>query len=118
MLSSTRHHFLNIPPELRLLIYDIYLSDHRVVDIGRDRQPDNSHLRLLHTCRQVYFEAGTSFRRYVSLRSEKANRAFCEHVDDRQASQILMADVGYGRLEEWSIGEVIHRFSFCETSQS
>ncbi|TFK57196.1 hypothetical protein OE88DRAFT_1650826 [Heliocybe sulcata] len=97
--GSRRHHFLGIPPELRLVIYEIYLDDHRRVH--NSRQPTNRHLRLLLTCHQVYGEAREIFHRYVSLRNEREIESFLSSVADERTAQITYADVANdGRVEQ------------------
>ena len=80
-----------LPTELRLHIYDLLLADHRHVRMKQ--QPSNAHFRLLHTCRQFSEEAGSSFRRYISLLHEHQINAFLLFAEPSFASQIEWADV-------------------------
>ncbi|KZT05954.1 uncharacterized protein LAESUDRAFT_207336 [Laetiporus sulphureus 93-53] len=84
-------HFLAIPVEIRLAIYDHYLTEHQRV--SQTRQPSNQHLGLLHTCRQIYHEAGPLFQGYVSLRNEWQIKAFLQHADSLLKAQVYWADV-------------------------
>ncbi|OCH95823.1 hypothetical protein OBBRIDRAFT_871524 [Obba rivulosa] len=88
---STKPTFLGLPLELRLAIYEIFLSEHQ--RIRAKQQPSNVHIRLLLTCKQIEAEAGSIFRRYISLRHERQIRAFVAHVDTALSAQIEWADV-------------------------
>jgi hypothetical protein len=84
-------YFLQIPLEIRLIIYALLLRDNQVVK--QRRQPNNHHIRVLHTCRQVYYEANYIFRQYISLSQEGQMLAFCQYATDAQKAQIRHADV-------------------------
>ncbi|KZT72750.1 hypothetical protein DAEQUDRAFT_722365 [Daedalea quercina L-15889] len=83
--------FLDIPVEVRLVVYDMYLMGHRRV--RQKRQPTNGHLKLLRTCRQVQDEAAHILWRYVSLRDELEINAFILNTSDAAAARVLWADV-------------------------
>ena len=82
---------LALPTELRLQIYDHVLTEHRHVRMKQ--QPSNSHFQLLHTCRQFSEEAGSTYRRYVSLLHEHQINTFLLYAEASLASQIEWADV-------------------------
>ncbi|KAK0233159.1 hypothetical protein IW262DRAFT_1260037 [Armillaria fumosa] len=89
--------FLTIPLELRLFIYDVFLANHQHVDASR--QPSNAHFALLHTCKQIAWEAA-HYRAYVSLAHEQQITAFISNIPEAHASQILFADVANdGRIQ-------------------
>ncbi|KDQ63660.1 hypothetical protein JAAARDRAFT_386503 [Jaapia argillacea MUCL 33604] len=81
--------FLGIPPELRIIIYEFYLDDHRRVK--SKRQPSNEHLRILRTCKSISHEAADSFWQYISLRHERQIRGFL--AADHCVARIRYADV-------------------------
>ncbi len=85
--------FLQLPIELRLQIYDIFLDHHQ--HVRRKSQPSNAHIRLLHTCRLIADEAGDLFRHYISLLHEHQIRAFVLYAHTRPElySRIEWADV-------------------------
>lgn len=83
--------FLDLPPELRLPIYTLVLENHTI--IRNNRQPNNGHLRLLHTCRTIYHEAHSTIRTYVSLAYERQINNFIRCVDPEERACILWADV-------------------------
>lgn len=83
--------FLELPVEVRLVIYDVYLMMHQRVE--QRRQPINSHLKLLRTCRQIYDEAHPIFWQYISLRDELEINAFILNTSDAAAARVLWADV-------------------------
>lgn len=98
MLGPTYSHpmssFLSLPVELRLVIYQLFLSE--LQHISADQQPRNFHFRILHVCKQIAFEAGelASFRSYVSLGIHEAQiSAFNANISTEAASLIKMADV-------------------------
>ena len=82
---------LELPTELRLQIYDCFLTQHQ--HVSRRHQPNNAHIRLLHVCRQITDEAAICFRRYVSLRTEHQINAFILYAAPPFAAQIEWADV-------------------------
>ena len=83
--------FLQLPPELRLQIYEYFIDDHQRV--RRKSQPSNTHLRLLYTCALVAAEAGPLLRRYISLLHEHHINAFLIYTPLAYAAQIEWADV-------------------------
>ncbi|KAI0673513.1 hypothetical protein C8Q78DRAFT_629755 [Trametes maxima] len=96
----TALHFLDLPVELRLDIYEHYLAEHQRV---RKRiQPSNSHLRLLRTCKQIKEEASPTLRRYLSLLHELQIQAALLHAPPSVFAHIQWADVG-------NDGRVFHR---------
>jgi hypothetical protein len=91
---------LSIPLEIRLLVYDHFLWDHRC-NIVQNQQPSNAHITLLHTCKQVQHEAGSlaGFRAYLSLRYEREISAFLDQSNEHVAPHITHLDVANdGRL--------------------
>ncbi|KAK0465097.1 uncharacterized protein EV420DRAFT_938512 [Desarmillaria tabescens] len=92
--------FLTIPLELRLFIYDVFLANHQHVHASR--QPSNAHFALLHTCKQIAYEAAY-YRQYVSLTHEQQIEKFINNIPGAHASQILFADVANdGRIVSYS----------------
>lgn len=103
-------HFLSILPlEIRLAIYDLYLSDHQ--QVHDNQQPSNAHLALLGTCKQIASEAKLSaFRHYINLTHEGDITAFLSDVSAHDASQIQFADVANdGRMVEDARGSQVRR---------
>lgn len=82
---------LDLPVEIRLQVYDIYLALHRVVH--HNQQPSNRHIRTLQTCKKIYHEASSIFCRYISLATERQIRAFLSCIGVIEPSQVLWADV-------------------------
>lgn len=81
---------LNLPVELRLLIYEFYVElIQRVVE---GHQPRNAHWDFLRTCRTIAVEAEPISRTYISLRNERQIRSFISHAEP-YISQIRRADV-------------------------
>lgn len=99
--------FLRIPAELRFLIYNSYLSEHR--HISDNRQPSNEHIRILLTCRQIASEAYSIFRHYVSLLSETQIRIILERPHSFPFAHITWADVA-------NDGRVLHLSSHPQVS--
>ncbi|KAH7911962.1 hypothetical protein BJ138DRAFT_1149504 [Hygrophoropsis aurantiaca] len=92
---------MDLPLEIRLLIYQGFLAEHQ--RIKQSRQPSNSHMQLLRTCRQVYIEAGIMFRQYLSLRNEIEMERYCHlHSSaDEVNSTVRWIDVANdGRMVE------------------
>ncbi|PCH33781.1 hypothetical protein WOLCODRAFT_147864 [Wolfiporia cocos MD-104 SS10] len=83
--------FLTIPFELRLPIYEWFLTQHRQIRLNR--QPSSQHLRFLRICKQIYDEASPLFYRYISLRHERQINAFILHADQSICTQVTWADV-------------------------
>lgn len=83
---------LNLPVEIRLAIYEIFLDNHLRIPNNR-RQPSNAHLRVLRICRVVHHEARDLFRTYISLSHERQINAFIRYADDHDCSYIERADV-------------------------
>lgn len=93
--------FLDLPFDIRLIVYDLILVDNQT--IRQSRQPSNAHFLFLHTCSQVYYEAGDTFRRYVSLRNEFQMERFHHHISSspETALSVRWADVANdGRIVE------------------
>jgi hypothetical protein len=84
---------LELPVELRLVIYKLFLSE--LQDVSTGHQPRNEHFNLLHVCRQISYEAGhlADFRSYISLLHEDQIVAFIANIDIEGASRITTADV-------------------------
>jgi hypothetical protein len=91
--------FLNLPSEIRCLVYLYVLRAHVRV---RDKvQPDNTHLRLLRTCTTIRAEAAAIIEPYISLRHERQIRAFIRRIADDSSfvDKVRWADVANdGRL--------------------
>lgn len=106
-------HFLEIPLEIRLIIYNAFLQDHQIVH--DKRQPNNGHIRILHTCTQVYYEADHIFRQYVSLHRETQILRFIQCATDTQKAQIRWADLANdGRSIEYiNSGQVRDHNRLC-----
>jgi hypothetical protein len=83
--------FLDLPPEIRLLVYHLVLADH--TRVSHNVQPTNTHLRLLRLCRIVRAESEHLLRAYVSLRSEYQIINFLRSVDIRWRANVKWADV-------------------------
>ncbi|KAI0830690.1 hypothetical protein BC628DRAFT_892186 [Trametes gibbosa] len=92
-MAAPRSHpaFLDLPPELRLAVYESFLTAH--LRIRQNSQPSNAHRRLLHACRQIRDEAGPILRRYVSLLHEHQIHAFLRHAHPSACAQVQWADV-------------------------
>ncbi|KIJ68361.1 hypothetical protein HYDPIDRAFT_179511 [Hydnomerulius pinastri MD-312] len=93
--------FLELPLDIRLIIYDLVLAEHQVVQ--QSRQPSNMHMRILQTCKQIYLEAGDTFHRYLSLRNEfEMERYYIfASASPERASLVRWADVANdGRIVE------------------
>ncbi|KAG9314431.1 hypothetical protein JVU11DRAFT_5228 [Chiua virens] len=93
--------FLDLPLDTRLIIYDLILADHQA--IIQSSQPLNAHILFLHTCRQTYYDAGDTFRRYVSLRNEFQMERFYHYVSSapETALHVRWADIANdGRIVE------------------
>ncbi|KAI0361206.1 hypothetical protein OH77DRAFT_1443378 [Trametes cingulata] len=83
--------FLDLPVELRLVIYEQFLVDHQ--QVRRKTQPSNAHIRLLYTCRQIAQEAAPVLRRYISLLHERQIQTFLLHAPPSLCTQVEWADV-------------------------
>lgn len=95
--ASVAVNFLSIPLEIRLTIYEIYLSDHQRV--LPNCQPSNAHICVLHTCRQIAYEARPLFSQFISFRYEQEITAFTAQTND--FSHVRWADVANdGRLAQ------------------
>lgn len=93
--------FLDLPFDLRLIVYDLVLADHHIV--LQSKQPSNAHFAFLYTCRQVYYEAADTFRTYVSLRNEFQMERFHHYISSspETALSVRWADVANdGRIVE------------------
>ncbi|KAI9572894.1 hypothetical protein HD554DRAFT_2185107 [Boletus coccyginus] len=104
--------FLDLPLDVRLIIYDLLLSSNQTVSLSL--QPSNAHLRLLHSCRQVYDEATPAFRRYISLRTELQVERFHHFISSspETALSVRWADVA----NDGCITETLH--TGCATPAS
>lgn len=95
-MSSTPS-FLELPAEIRLLVYSYHLSAHR--HITHDRQPSNLHVRLLRTCKQINAEARSTILSYISLLHEEQIGVFLRSFPDDAFSLAQYVDVANdGRL--------------------
>lgn len=98
--------FFKLPPELRLLIYAIYLANH--TQVLQRRQPSNQHLRLLRVCSTIHCEARDLLQGYVSLRNEREILSFLRRATPRYAACVRWTDVAHdARVLQESI-EVMH----------
>lgn len=91
VFRRTAMHFLELPLDIRLIVYQQLLKDHQV--ILQNQQPTNNHICLLHVCSQISLEADRIFRQYVSLRAERQMLAFSQVATRAQMAQIRYADV-------------------------
>jgi hypothetical protein len=93
MLSSSAAGFLTLPPEVRILIYHAHLTRHR--QVIANAQPNNSHLRILRTCRTVSHEAREILQTYISLRYERQIHNFIHRIatSPEVVENIIWADV-------------------------
>ncbi|KIY73147.1 hypothetical protein CYLTODRAFT_449085 [Cylindrobasidium torrendii FP15055 ss-10] len=82
--------FLGLPVELRLRIYEDFLNEH--THVRRNRQPSNTHFRLLHVCKQITDEA-TCLRQYISLLHENQIRTLLSNANGFSLSCIRSVDV-------------------------
>ncbi|KAI0375379.1 hypothetical protein BV20DRAFT_1117762 [Pilatotrama ljubarskyi] len=82
---------LDLPVELRLVIYDHFLADHQ--QVRRKTQPSNVHIRLVYTCKQIAQEAGPILHRYISLLHERQIQTFLLHAPSSVCTQVEWADV-------------------------
>lgn len=89
--SMTTATFLGLPVEVRLVIYDAYLTGH--LQVRENRQATNGHLRLLRICGQVHDEALPILSQFVSLSNELEINAFILNTSNAVASRVLWADV-------------------------
>lgn len=95
-MSSTPA-FLDLPAEIRLLVYSSYLSAHR--HIAQDAQPTNHHLHLLRTSKQIAMEAGPIMWSYVSLLYEGQINAFISRAPPDLFERVVWVDAANdGRL--------------------
>lgn len=111
----------SLPADIRLVIYDLVLADtHAVVHaiqpyythaVIHAIQPCNTHFRLLHACRQFYYEARPSFSRYVSLRNEFQIERFYHYISSspETALSVRWADVA----NDGRIVETLHAGRVC-----
>lgn len=83
---------LNLPVEIRLHIYEIFLDDHQRLR-RNGRQPSNAHLRVLGLCRAIRYEAALILRQYISLSHELQINVFIRFADNHDCSHIQWADV-------------------------
>lgn len=84
-------HWLDLPLEIRLAVYDAFLADHR--NVVRVRQPGNAHLVLLRVCKQMAVEGElVGYKRYASLLHEDQIVAFLQCPDSRLFSRITWLD--------------------------
>jgi hypothetical protein len=85
---------LDLPIEVRLEIYSLYLALH--VQIVDGKQPSNQHLSSLpRTCKQIRREAWPILSRYISLRTEHNWDKFTRSSDPLPAvSRVDVANDG------------------------
>lgn len=83
--------FLQLPPEIRIVVYEFYLEGQRYVE--SHQQPRNNHIRTLLVCKTVYYEAGPLFRSYVSLRNERQIDRLLRDAASFDFSHVIWADV-------------------------
>lgn len=95
----------DLPYDVRILVYEAILANHLCVN--QNRQPSNAHIRVLHTCRQIFYEARAIFHKYVSLRNDWEVDRYLAYLDsDPKAAPIVRwADVANdGRVVENTLG--------------
>ena len=86
--------FLELPLEIRLAVYEIYLADHRT--IAWVQQPDNTHLRLLRVCKHMAEECEVvGFMSYASLSHEDQILRFLKCSDSHPFSRISWLDAAH-----------------------
>lgn len=103
-MSSTPA-FLDLPTEIRLLVYSSYLAAHR--RISQDAQPSNKHLHLLRTCKQIAVEAGPITWSYISLLYEGQINAFISRAPPELFERVRWVDAANdGRLWKTAVGKI------------
>jgi hypothetical protein len=70
--------FLDLPPELRSIVYHHFFTDHR--QVYHNTQPGNAHLSLLRVCRLVNRDTLEQCRQYISLRHERQINNFIRRI--------------------------------------
>ncbi|KAG2061923.1 hypothetical protein BDR06DRAFT_869617 [Suillus hirtellus] len=96
----------DLPYDVRFLIYEAILANHLCVN--QNRQPSNNHIRVLHTCRQIFYEARAIFHKYVSLRNDWDVDHYLAYLDSepKAAPMVRWADVANdGRVSESPHGQ-------------
>ncbi|KAG1755200.1 uncharacterized protein EDB91DRAFT_1042512 [Suillus paluster] len=100
-MSSQYLSLLDIPFDVRLIVYEAILADHQ--SVKRNRQPSNAHILILHTCRQIFYEASPLFHKYVSLRNDWEVDHYLTYLasESEAAKKVRWADVANdGRVLE------------------
>ncbi|KIK40607.1 hypothetical protein CY34DRAFT_807024 [Suillus luteus UH-Slu-Lm8-n1] len=96
----------DLPYDVRILVYEAILANHLCVN--QNRQPSNDHIRVLHTCRQIFYEAHALFHKYVSLRNDWEVDHYLAYLDSepKTAPIVRWADVANdGRVLESTLGQ-------------
>ncbi|KAG1757486.1 hypothetical protein EDB19DRAFT_1934362 [Suillus lakei] len=105
----------DLPYDIRILIYEAILANHQCVK--QNNQPSNAHIRILHTCRQIFYEAHAIFHKYVSLRNDWEVDHYLTYLDSepKAAPVVRWADVANdGRVLEnaWPVPHPRHQLNF------
>ncbi|KAG2044763.1 hypothetical protein BDR03DRAFT_1020685 [Suillus americanus] len=84
---------VSLPYDVRILVYEVFLANHLCVN--QNRQPSNDHIRVSHTCRQIFYEARAIFHKYVSLRNDWEVDHYLAYLDSepKAAPIVRWADV-------------------------
>ncbi|KAG1826023.1 uncharacterized protein BJ212DRAFT_319414 [Suillus subaureus] len=96
----------DLPYDVRILVYETILANHLCVN--QNRQPSNDHIRVLHTCRQIFYEARAIFHKYVSLRNDWEVDHYLTYLDSepKAAPVVRWADVANdGRVLESTLDQ-------------
>ncbi|KAL4242152.1 hypothetical protein ABKN59_001867 [Abortiporus biennis] len=107
---------LELPSELRLLIYEFYLFAHLQSKVSQQLQPSNEHFRLLRVCHQIRREAADVLHRYVSLHHERQILAFSKnppswlskvtHADVANDGRFLHTSVDSDELQKYPLSQL------------
>ncbi|KAG2366618.1 hypothetical protein BDR07DRAFT_1395904 [Suillus spraguei] len=96
----------DLPYDVRIIVYEAILANHLCVN--QNRQPSNNHIRILHTCRQFFYEAHALFHKYISLRNDWEVDHYLAYLDSepKAAHIVRWADVANdGRILESTLGQ-------------
>ncbi|KAG2159947.1 uncharacterized protein EDB93DRAFT_1260793, partial [Suillus bovinus] len=106
-MSTERLSLRDLPYDVRILVYQAILDNH--LRVNQNQQPSNNHIRILHTCRQIFYEARAMFHKYVSLRNDWDVDRYLTYLDSepKAAPIVRWADVANdGRVLESTHGQV------------
>jgi hypothetical protein len=79
MSATLPVHVLDLPDEVLLNVFEVYLTDHCC--IKHSRMPKNDHLRLQLICRRIYATIGSLLQQYLSLYDDDISRKYCSLPD-------------------------------------